>query len=102
MMPSNGFIKTNTKTGGGFSDSGDAIPVIDVWSEKITCRVQVNTYNKRGKYKDGQFVQCSYTIFVQGRIITDRIMLYYNGSEVEYTIQSADYLPMIGKTQITV
>lgn len=98
----NGFVRANVSTGGGFSENGNPVPVVDSWQDKIPCRIQTNNYDKRGKYQDGKFTQCSYLVFVQGKLYTDKIKLTIDDKETEFTVQSIEYLSLVGQTKITV
>lgn len=102
MIIPNGHIRTNKKSGGGFSENGNPIPVTETWGAKIPCRIQTNNYDKRGKYQDGKFIQCSYIIYVQKQLSTDKIKLFVNNTETEFTVQSIEFLNLVGQTKITV
>jgi len=102
MIVPNGYIRVSQRSGGGFSENGNPIPVTETWGEKISCRIQTNNYDKRGKYQDGKFVQCSYLIFVQKKLSTDKIKLSTDNTETEFTVQSIEYLSLVGQTKITV
>ena len=102
MIVPNGFIQTCIVSGGGFSSNGNPATITETWSENIPCRIQTNTYDKKGIYKDGKFTQCSYLIFAQKKLSTSKIKLLFNDTETEFTVQSIEFLSLVGHTKITV
>ena len=64
-MITNGTLQYKTTTGGGISEAGDTIPVIEEWSEPIDCLLFPNSSGKLLKYQDGEFVAASYSIHLE-------------------------------------
>jgi hypothetical protein len=65
MMITNGTLEYKIKIGGGISDNGDPILVVDSWSDPIKALITPNSEGKLTKYQDGQVVVASYSILIE-------------------------------------
>lgn len=61
-MRTNGTLQYKTTAGGGITEGGDPIPVIEGWSDPIDCLLFPNSSGRLMKYQDGEFVSASYEI----------------------------------------
>lgn len=64
MITENGTVRAYIKTGGGFDEYGNPIPVKTVLGEPIPCNWKRNNYEKKGTYEDGKFTAASYVVLI--------------------------------------
>lgn len=103
----NGYIQTMTRTGGGFDDQGDPIPVEQTWSEPIAAMITPSGNGRLVKYQDGVQVAASYQVLLETQDFNyDRIKLTSDQGQAmgEYQVLRPNirFMESVGRVKIIV
>ena len=78
------------------------------WSDVIDCQIQTNTDTRKGRYDDGEFRMCQFTVLtelipVSSHSSLGRVRLTRLGENLgEFRVASVENLMSVGRTQIVV
>lgn len=103
-MRTNGTLRYESVSDGGFNEYGEPIEAQSAWSDPIPCSVKTNSDTRKGVYEDGEFRQASFTILIElDEFPHKRISLERQGESLgEYRVLSSEPLTTVGRTQIIV
>lgn len=97
----------SSDNGGNLNEYGEVAPISEEWSDGFPCSISTNNDNRRGKYVDGQFRQCSFTILLEDSLnccdSISRVRLQRGCDNLgEFQVQSAERLSSVGRIKIIV
>jgi hypothetical protein len=107
-MMTNGVLQYKITEGGGIDEeTGNAIPVVESWSNPIDALITPNSNGNLKKYQDGEQVAASYTILLElqdFKHVTIRLIDSIGESLGEYQVLAPNIRRMetVGRIKITV
>lgn len=103
-MRTNGTLRYQLVTEGGFNEYGESLPAATAWSDPLPCHIKTNSDTRKGRYEDGLFRQASFTVLLElVALDCKRVSLERHGEQLgEYDVISIEPLAVVGRTQIVV
>lgn len=101
----NGTLQYIKLSGGGISNEGDPVSIVQEWSDPIDCLIITLKHDNKGTYNDGKFTASAYEIHIESQPFEATKVKLTNSRNKElgeFQVQDLQFLDLVGRIKIVV